>query len=201
MSQLTMPPKIDFNQADICIVTPQGSVIRGLPRADSSCLQVVEPKTDMVLNKDLNFSFNFEVDEKSRAELEKMIAETTAQQYLEFMKKVEEATEHICRNYVTPPIKGPMTKGKIRWRGLSLAWGPEETEFLGVIQRGVLIDITGRKFPLNNKVKFHKERIRCPNCGKVQTAIVEHLVPFNDYTHQCKSCGYWITESEWEKVD
>lgn len=43
----------------------------------------------------------------------------------------------------------------------------------------------------------HKERIRCPQCGAVQTAVVRHTLPFHDYTHRCTKCGYWITESEW----
>lgn len=44
----------------------------------------------------------------------------------------------------------------------------------------------------------HTETITCPKCGLAQDAVVEHTVPFNSYAHEC-ACGYWITESEWER--
>jgi hypothetical protein len=45
------------------------------------------------------------------------------------------------------------------------------------------------------------ETIRCPKCDKEQVATVEHHAgdPFPAYVHKC-SCGYIITESDWEKV-
>lgn len=46
----------------------------------------------------------------------------------------------------------------------------------------------------------HIETIKCPNCGSIENAQVEHTQPFYNYTHQCSKCGYIITESEWEKI-
>lgn len=43
--------------------------------------------------------------------------------------------------------------------------------------------------------------IRCPNCGKVQKALVRHTPIFDDFTHHCDGCDYWITESEWEEAE
>lgn len=51
-----------------------------------------------------------------------------------------------------------------------------------------------------HQLNGHVETIVCPKCGKIQEAFVSHTLPFPDYTHKCKSCGYWITESEWEKA-
>jgi hypothetical protein len=48
-------------------------------------------------------------------------------------------------------------------------------------------------------VWHHAERIKCPKCGTIQDASVQHTVPFWSYAHECP-CGYWITESEWENV-
>ena len=45
----------------------------------------------------------------------------------------------------------------------------------------------------------HTENIHCPKCGSLQKANVLHTQPFYSYAHEC-SCGYWITESEWEYV-
>ena len=52
----------------------------------------------------------------------------------------------------------------------------------------------------NKDMKQHTETIRCPKCGHNQVAKVDHTQPFYSYAHEC-SCGYWITESEWESFD
>ena len=45
-----------------------------------------------------------------------------------------------------------------------------------------------------------KVRIKCPECGTMQDAIVEHTLPFSTYVHFCEKCGYVIMESEWEEI-
>ena len=45
----------------------------------------------------------------------------------------------------------------------------------------------------------HIEKIRCPECGEIQDAEVEHTPIFDSYVHKCRKCGYWILESEWER--
>ena len=46
----------------------------------------------------------------------------------------------------------------------------------------------------------HIETIRCPECGEVQEAKVEHTIPFYSYVHSCVKCGYTIIESEWDET-
>jgi protein gp37 len=46
----------------------------------------------------------------------------------------------------------------------------------------------------------HTETIWCPECERVQAAVVEHSVPWFTYVHKCVGCGYLITESEWNAV-
>ena len=69
---------------------------------------------------------------------------------LNLKKKENEEIEYILRNYVTPTIKGEITKSKLKWRGIcSLAYSSDEIyNFLGIIQRGFLIDINGDKTKL-----------------------------------------------------
>lgn len=43
-----------------------------------------------------------------------------------------------------------------------------------------------------------REKIICPHCGSIETAVINKTPLWNDYTHLCGNCGYWITESEWE---
>ena len=54
-------------------------------------------------------------------------------------------------------------------------------------------------FEVDEKTIYHTEHVICPGCGKVESAIVEHTLPFYSYVHEC-NCGYVITESEWEEV-
>ena len=62
--------------------------------------------------------------------------------------------ETICHNYLDPPIKGEITKGKLRWRGVKgIVQQRQATPngfslvFLGIIQRDTLITPTGVKIP------------------------------------------------------
>lgn len=49
-------------------------------------------------------------------------------------------------------------------------------------------------------MESHIETIECPECGKVQRAIVEHSEPWFTYVHTCIGCDYTIMESEWNKL-
>ena len=62
--------------------------------------------------------------------------------------------ETICHNYLDPPIKGEITKGKLRWRGVKGIVQQQQATpngftlvFLGIIQRDTLITPTGVKIP------------------------------------------------------
>lgn len=46
----------------------------------------------------------------------------------------------------------------------------------------------------------HTETIRCPQCGRMQTATVKHTPIWDVYVHTCQ-CGYTVMESEWERVE
>lgn len=48
-------------------------------------------------------------------------------------------------------------------------------------------------------MKYHLEIIECPECGYIQQAKIEHTKFWHIYAHECRYCGYWITESEWQK--
>ena len=48
---------------------------------------------------------------------------------------------------------------------------------------------------------MRKEKIKCPDCGCVQIAVVdESTIPWDTYIHDCEKCGYTIMESDWDKV-
>lgn len=49
-------------------------------------------------------------------------------------------------------------------------------------------------------MNYHIEEIECPECEKIQSAVVEHTPLWNIYIHHC-DCGYIITESDWCTVN
>ena len=57
-----------------------------------------------------------------------------------------------------------------------------------------------RKMPSDTGPCHHTERIRCPGCGCVQDATVDHTLPYWSYMHVCE-CGYTIIESEWTREE
>jgi phage FluMu protein Com len=46
---------------------------------------------------------------------------------------------------------------------------------------------------------WHMEKIKCPRCGTVQWAKVEHTTPWMTYIHHCKTCDWLVMESDWGK--
>lgn len=45
---------------------------------------------------------------------------------------------------------------------------------------------------------YPAELIECPACGKV--CIHQTDDPLSRFTHQCDHCGFWITESDYQRV-
>ena len=95
--------------------------------------------------------------EKQMKAIEDLLLEESSRQIDEFYKKVYEIVEKILRNYVMPPVKGEITKGKTRWRGLALVWQKTDTydAFVGIKQRDVLILPDGKKIPWDSLTGGH----------------------------------------------
>ncbi len=72
---------------------------------------------------------------------------------------------------------------------------------------GIKVGLTVRQICELNEEYMKAERviktdkIKCPECGKVQDAeVTQHLnAPFATYIKNCE-CGYTIMESEWDVV-
>lgn len=54
---------------------------------------------------------------------------------------------------------------------------------------------------LDKELETHPETIKCPECGLVQEAIVEHTFPWPTFIHHCSGCKHIIMESEWQRVN
>lgn len=101
------------------------------------------------IHKKIDFDFEEKVVDE---ELIDAISDSFKRSYEEYMKRVEEAVLNICHNFIDPPIKGEITKSKLRWRGIKCLVWREATEheiaFVGVQQRDTLVTIDGQKLPL-----------------------------------------------------
>jgi hypothetical protein len=68
-------------------------------------------------------------------------------------------------------------------------WRAENPDWVAIVQSAKPADID-----------HHQETIKCPSCGKVQPAIVQHTKPLWTYNYYC-DCDCTIGESEWEEVE
>lgn len=105
------------------------------------------------MRKQLEEMKNAVVDEK----LIKMVMDDTERQLKEYNQKISAAVEKILREYVTPPIKGEITKAKLRYRGIgSIVYGKTQDgvpAFLGIVQRNTLIMHNGIKVQFKHSFK------------------------------------------------
>jgi len=56
--------------------------------------------------------------------------------------------------------------------------------------------------PHAGKITKEQVKIYCPSCEFITTGEIEGCenFPFNSYFAECHTCGYLITESEWNEV-
>lgn len=88
---------------------------------------------------------------KSRID-HKMLSDLLIKDLRSMLQQRAEAEEEIItfmlRTQVKPPIKGEITKGKIRWRGLSIVRLHPDNLFMGLLQRGKFIEPNWRLYEL-----------------------------------------------------
>ena len=96
-------------------------------------------------------SGSFTVEIKEDSETMKKMREFLEKTRAEYVRRINEWVEDCLRTRVKPPIKGDITEGKIRWRGLSLAFGPVG-EFYGILQRRkILYSVDGNTYTDTSK--------------------------------------------------
>lgn len=152
-----------LNKPSLSIFTQDGKKL-GDSVTTINCLKPngdLPKKTEWKYNGELKATFDIKLTEEDRKQMkliENLLFEETSRQLENFYKKVDKMVEIMLRNYVTPPIKGEITKGKVRWRGLRIVWQKTNTydAFVGIRQRDVLILPNGDKIPWNNFEKIEK---------------------------------------------
>lgn len=117
----------------------------------------VEAKPEWEPIKPITFSATFKVSKESE-EAFKRLHEEIAKQRAEILQEVNAWVEDCIRTKVVPPIKGEITKGKIRNRGLALCYGPDR-EFIGVLQhRQTLYHVDGNTYNSPKRIKMNMRK-------------------------------------------
>lgn len=99
-----------------------------------------------------SFTFKIKEDPETMKKMREFIEEMRA----EYVRRISEWVEDCLRTRVKPLIKGDITEGKIRWRGLSLAFGPDG-EFYGIFQRRkILYSVDGNTYTDTSKKEDEK---------------------------------------------
>ncbi len=98
------------------------------------------------IREDYKPAVEIKVEIKEDPETMKKMREFLEKTRAEYVRRINEWIEDCLRTRVKPPIKGDITEGKIRWRGLSLAFGPVG-EFYGILQRRkILYSVDGNTY-------------------------------------------------------
>jgi hypothetical protein len=62
-----------------------------------------------------------------------------------YLDSLENEIEYLLRNVIDKPIKGEITKGKLRWRGITSIVFGHEGFAIGIMQRGNIIRFVEHK--------------------------------------------------------
>ncbi|MFT3994834.1 MAG: hypothetical protein QM660_11030 [Dysgonomonas sp.] len=78
-------------------------------------------------------------NQQSAKKIAEVLFGLTVKEIKALHEQIEEDIEFILRNKIDKPIKGEITKSKLRWRGIkNIAYG-DNFQFLGIMQREKLI--------------------------------------------------------------
>lgn len=113
---------------------------------------------DYSLEFEIGLTKENEEEMKEVKAIHELLLEEMEKELSKYYDEVWKKAEDIMRNYVTPPIKGEITKGKARWRGLEIVWQKTDTydAFVGIKQRDWLIFPDGKKIPWDSLVNIEK---------------------------------------------
>ena len=92
-----------------------------------------EPNPEHVNYEPFSGSFSFSIKSDDNETAEKMKA-FVAKCRADYFRSLDKWIGECMRTRVVPPIKGKVTVGKVRWRGLELCFGPDNA-FYGILQR------------------------------------------------------------------
>lgn len=119
-------------------------------KENGKVIELGEPKTlelptesqvsNEVLRSPQSYSFNVKVESSAIKDVFKTLSDEIHEKIAEQYKELDLRIEYALRNKIDKPIKGEITKGKLKWRGISLGVfrGDGYTAY-SLLQRGIIV--------------------------------------------------------------
>lgn len=73
-----------------------------------------------ILRKQQDYVFDVKVEGSATGDIFKTLSDKIHEEMAEYYKELDLRIEYALRNKIDKPIKGEITKGKLKWRGISL---------------------------------------------------------------------------------
>jgi hypothetical protein len=119
-------------------------------KENGKVIKLGEPKTlqlpaesqvsSEILRKQQEYVFDVKVESSATGDIFKTLSDEIHEKIAEQYKELDLCIEYALRNKIDKPIKGEITKGKLKWRGISLGvFRGDGYAVYSLLQRGNII--------------------------------------------------------------
>ena len=119
-------------------------------KENGKVIELGEPKTlelptesqvsNEVLRSPQEYSFDVMVESSEINDVFKALRDKIHEEMAEYYKELDLRIEYALRNKIDKPIKGEITKGKLKWRGVALGvCKSDECVGYALLQRGAIV--------------------------------------------------------------
>lgn len=124
---------------------------RRFPRV-ASVIPSVDEITQKAYRKKFEFILHPSEDQKRQIEeIERIFIEELKERKKEYVKRIEGFVEDALRTRIKPLLKGEITRGKVRYRGLTLIYADDGLSFIGILQRNkTLYCVDGKTYEITD---------------------------------------------------
>lgn len=93
-----------------------------------------------ILRKQQDYVFDVKVESSATGDIFKTLSDKIYEEIAEYYKELDLRIEYALRNKIDKPIKGEITKGKLKWRGIRLGvYKSDECVGYALLQRGAIV--------------------------------------------------------------
>lgn len=93
-----------------------------------------------MLRKQQKYVFDIKVESSATGDIFKTLSDKIHEGISEQYKELDLRIEYALRNKIDKPIKGEITKGKLKWRGIALGvYKSDECVGYALLQRGAIV--------------------------------------------------------------
>lgn len=113
-----------------------------------------------ILRKQQDYVFDVKVEGSATGDIFKTLSDKIHEEMAEYYKELDLRIEYALRNKIDKPIKGEITKGKLKRRGISLGvFRSDECIGYALLQRGAIVP-----FDFVNDNQYQIWRMSVQNC-------------------------------------